>query len=361
MLWSALSLCLADLTPVWVQPIEQLASCHFMTTWNPRCHKGPSARMIKPWCIHLLCFSLEKTHCSHSLKGFCSANMYVFFFFTLTDFGRHLAPEQQDLWSCRKCGAVEGAVPSRKHPIRAFALKRLNSTGTFSSGRQEEEAMWTARLLVFASLFSPAALGEFGSLQLVCLCLCGADVGTSTCHCSLWHDLKPYQNVLFLTSKCQIRRDKSLWLTSVTFFCRLYLLPLISSFLLLKLEPGHLFSSTFSFLHSLVCFFFDLFWVLSLFLLSVSRSPGNRKLTTFWFQRIINTVLALWLIFCRVRIALRITEGLLLIISHIKSSRLSCEHSLFIPLSKRRPLQHFPLAFCELFQRHSKWTHLNSD
>ncbi|TNN85140.1 hypothetical protein EYF80_004490 [Liparis tanakae] len=50
-------------------------------------------------------------------------------------FGRHLAPEQQDLWSCRKCGAVEGAVPSTKHPIRAFAIKRLNSTGTFGSGR----------------------------------------------------------------------------------------------------------------------------------------------------------------------------------------------------------------------------------
>lgn len=43
--------------------------------------------------------------------------------------------------------------------------------------------MWTARLLVLASLFAPAALGEFGSLGarvcVVCLCLCGrADVGT---------------------------------------------------------------------------------------------------------------------------------------------------------------------------------------
>lgn len=45
--------------------------------------------------------------------------------------------------------------------------------------------MWTARLLVLASLFAPAALGEFGSLELVCVCLClhlcfYADVGTKT-------------------------------------------------------------------------------------------------------------------------------------------------------------------------------------
>lgn len=33
-------------------------------------------------------------------------------------------------------------------------------TGTSGSGREEEEAMWTARLLVLASLFAPAALGE---------------------------------------------------------------------------------------------------------------------------------------------------------------------------------------------------------
>lgn len=31
--------------------------------------------------------------------------------------------------------------------------------------------MWTARLLVLASLFAPAALGEFGSLELVCVCV----------------------------------------------------------------------------------------------------------------------------------------------------------------------------------------------
>lgn len=44
--------------------------------------------------------------------------------------------------------------------------------------------MWTARLLVLASLFAPAALGEFGSLGLVCVCVClclrGADAGIKT-------------------------------------------------------------------------------------------------------------------------------------------------------------------------------------
>lgn len=42
--------------------------------------------------------------------------------------------------------------------------------------------MWTARLLVFASLFAPAALGELSSVS-VCLCLgqCGrANLGTQT-------------------------------------------------------------------------------------------------------------------------------------------------------------------------------------
>lgn len=44
--------------------------------------------------------------------------------------------------------------------------------------------MWTARLLVLASLFAPAAMGEFGSLEprvCLCFCLCGrADVGMKT-------------------------------------------------------------------------------------------------------------------------------------------------------------------------------------
>lgn len=32
--------------------------------------------------------------------------------------------------------------------------------------------MWTARLLVLASLFAPAALGELDSLEQVCICVC---------------------------------------------------------------------------------------------------------------------------------------------------------------------------------------------
>lgn len=70
--------------------------------------------------------------------------------------------------------------------------------------------MWTARLLVLASLFAPAALGEFGSLELVCvlvfesmfLCRCGHK-NTPFAFCD-WHHLNPYHNFILFLFKCQI-------------------------------------------------------------------------------------------------------------------------------------------------------------
>ena len=64
--------------------------------------------------------------------------------------------------------------------------------------------MWTARLLVFASLFAPAALGEFGSLDdvcYVCVCVCmwsRCRRKTHPLHFVCW---KLYQNFSFLLFK----------------------------------------------------------------------------------------------------------------------------------------------------------------
>lgn len=67
--------------------------------------------------------------------------------------------------------------------------------------------MWTARLLLLASLFAPAALGEFGSLQIVCVCvyvdmqMWAHILPLAFCD---WRGLKPYHNFVLLLFKCQI-------------------------------------------------------------------------------------------------------------------------------------------------------------
>lgn len=73
--------------------------------------------------------------------------------------------------------------------------------------------MWTARLLVLASLFAPAALGEFGSSEPVRLCLYPCDVcrcgrkNTPLVFCDL-RSLRLYHNFLFLLFRCQSLSDK---------------------------------------------------------------------------------------------------------------------------------------------------------
>lgn len=60
--------------------------------------------------------------------------------------------------------------------------------------------MWTARLLLLACLFAPAALGEFASLELLCVCLhTEAQMWTPN---RPWRDLKPHQNFRPLLLKC---------------------------------------------------------------------------------------------------------------------------------------------------------------
>lgn len=61
--WFTLPQCLVDHTQCelsWLE-IEQLAPSHFITPWNPQCHKDCAQAWYKPRCIHLLCFFVEKS------------------------------------------------------------------------------------------------------------------------------------------------------------------------------------------------------------------------------------------------------------------------------------------------------------
>lgn len=148
--------------------------------------------------------------------------------------------------------------------------------------------MWTARLLVLASLFAPAALGEFGSLQL--LCVSSVFVSAWSCRCGRkknnkkntplpfhdWQGLKPHQNCILSLFKRQVA-IKAFDFMSLCFSASIELSTLISSFD--SLNSPKLFLH-FSYLHSLSVSFSDLlpiFRSVPLSLVSVSCSRGDRK------------------------------------------------------------------------------------
>lgn len=79
--------------------------------------------------------------------------------------------------------------------------------------------MWTARLLILASLFAPAALGESQAYLCVSVSLLGGHADVCTPGPFVW-----YQNII-LSFMCQFNSDESLQL----YVC-LELFSLINSF-----------------------------------------------------------------------------------------------------------------------------------
>lgn len=235
--------------------------------------------------------------------------------------------------------------------------------------------MLTARLLVLASLFAPAALGEFGSLKQVFVSVWMCRCRHKTCLLRfligmIWSCIR-ISCVHYLSARfCQPTAVKASDFMSVLFSPSMQLLSLISSYFYSQ-NSQKLFSLHFSSFDFSVCFFFfflwffDLFLDLSLLLLAPSLALlAIEKWTEITFKE---SLTPRWL--CGVRLGLlkvaRIREEKKkkrrsFITSWIKILRLICKVFLLPRLCKRKS-QRFPLAFCGLFQRQSKWSHLNSD
>lgn len=177
--------------------------------------------------------------------------------------------------------------------------------------------MLTARLLVLASLFAPAALGEFGSLKQVFVSVWMCRCGHKTCLLRfligmIWSCIR-ISCVHYLSARfCQPTAVKASDFMSVLFSPSMQLLSLISSYFYSQ-NSQKLFSLHFSSFDFSVCvFFFSVifqsnFRSVPLTLGSISCSPGNRKMNWNYFQRITNAALALWRTFRIVKVA-RIRE-----------------------------------------------------
>lgn len=235
--------------------------------------------------------------------------------------------------------------------------------------------MLTARLLVLASLFAPAALGEFGSLKQVFVSVWMCRCGHKTCLLRfligmIWSCIR-ISCVHYLSARfCQPTAVKASDFMSVLFSPSMQLLSLISSYFYSQNSQKLFFPYTFLLLIFLSVFFFLWFFNLILDLSLLLLAPSLALLAIEKWTEIIfkESLTPRWL--CGVRLGLWKLQELgskgkkkkrrSFITSWIKILRLICKVFLLPRLCKRKS-QRFPLAFCGLFQRQSKWSHLNSD